>query len=80
MAACRRGYAGKLTDQWQLLRFHDGNCRRMAASCVARIKVVPALDQPVPGKATKRASINNAVFKQPRFGWTGARRLLIAAA
>ena len=36
MAACRRGYAGKLTDQWQLLRFHDGNCRRMAASCIAR--------------------------------------------
>jgi len=30
MAACRRGYAGKPTDQWQLLRFHDRNCRRMA--------------------------------------------------
>src|SRR4029078_12496901 len=30
IAACGKGYAGKLTDQWQLLRFHGGNCRRMA--------------------------------------------------
>jgi DNA-binding protein HU-beta len=42
MAACRRGYAGKLTDQWQLLRFHDGNCRRMAASRIAhRARIGP---------------------------------------
>ena len=42
MAACRRGYAGKLTDQWQLLRFHDGNCRRMAPSRIAhRARIGP---------------------------------------